>query len=296
MKKRVKVYDVIIYVVLITMSMSAVFPFLLMLASSFCSEQSLLKYGYVLIPKEISFNAYQYLFSNLATILRAYGVTIFVTIFGTAVGTSCIILLAYPLAVEGMPGRRMINFLVYFTMLFNGGLVPTYILYSNYLHMKNTIWGLICPALLMRAYYIILARSFFQTSIPGEIVEAARVDGASEFTIFFRIVRPMATPIIATVALMQGLAYWNDWTNGLYYVTDKRLYSIQQLLNQMINDIKAVQSSAFDTVMSSVNTADVPSTAVRMAIAIVAVLPVMIVYPYFQKYFIKGLTLGAVKG
>lgn len=296
MKKRIRAYDIVVYAVLITMSVSAVFPFLLMFASSFCSEQSLLKYGYVLIPKEISFDAYKYLFNNLFTILKAYGITIFVTVFGTVVGTSCIILLAYPLAIKGMPGRKVINFLVYFTMLFNGGLVPTYILYSNYLHMKNTIWGLIFPALLMKAYYIILARSFFQTSIPGEIVEAARVDGASEFKIFFQIVRPMATPIIATVAMMQGLAYWNDWTNGLYYVTDKRLYSIQQLLNQMINDIKAVQSSAFDTVMASVNTADIPSTAVRMAIAIVAVFPVMIVYPYFQKYFIKGLTLGAVKG
>ena len=122
------------------------------------------------------------------------------------------------------------------------------------------------------------------------------MDGASEYKIFFSIVRPMSTPIIATISLMQGLAYWNDWTNGLYYVTNRELYSIQQLLNQMINDIKAVQSSAFDTIMSSVDMSNLPSTAVRMAIAIVAVLPVMAAYPFFQKYFIKGLTLGAVKG
>lgn len=296
LKKKIGIYDVAIYTILIVMSIAAVFPFLLMLASSFCSEQTLLKYGYTLFPKEISLDAYKYLISNISTILKAYGVTIFVTLFGTVVGTSCIMLLAYPLSIPGMPGRKVINFLVYFTMLFNGGLVPTYMLYSNYLHMKNTIWALIVPTLLMKAYYIILARSFFQTSVPSEIIEAARVDGASEFKIFIQIVRPMATPIIATIALMQGLAYWNDWTNGLYYVTDKNLYSIQQLLNQMISDIKAVQSSAFDTVMAAATMTNLPSTAVRMAIAIVAVLPVMIVYPFFQKYFIKGLTLGAVKG
>lgn len=295
MKKKITIYDVIIYTVLILMSCAAVFPFLLMFASSFCSEQSLLKYGYTLIPQEISFDAYKYLFNNFQTILRAYGTTIFVTVTGTCVGTICIMLLAYPLSVQGMPGRKVINFLIYFTMLFNGGLVPTYMLYTNFLHMKNTIWALIVPGLLMRAYYIILARSFFQTSVPSEILEAARVDGASEYRIFFSIVRPMATPIIATIALMQGLAYWNDWANGLYYVTNKDLYSIQQLLNQMISDIKAVQSSAFDGV-ASIDMTNLPSTAVRMAIAIVAVLPVMAVYPFFQKYFIKGLTLGAVKG
>lgn len=294
--KKITVYEIVIYTVLIAMSITAVFPFLLMLSSSFCSEQSLLKHGYTLIPKEVSWEAYRYLLSNFSTIFRAYGTTMFVTIFGTAVGTSCVMLLAYPLSIEGMPGRKSINFLVYFTMLFNGGIVPTYMLYSNYLHMKNTIWALIIPNLLMRAYYIILARSFFQTNIPSEIVEAARVDGASEYKIFFSIIRPMSTPIIATIALMQGLAYWNDWTNGLYYVTNRELYSIQQLLNQMINDIKAVQSSAFDTIMASVDMSNLPSTAVRMAIAIVAVLPVMVAYPFFQKYFIKGLTLGAVKG
>ena len=168
-------------------------------------------------------------------------------------------------------------------------------LYSRYLGLKNHILALIIPALLMRAYYVILSRSFFSNNIPQEVIESGRIDGASEFRIFLSIVRPMATPIIATIALMQGIAYWNDWTNGLYYITDKNLYSIQQLLNQMISDIKAVQSSDFITVMAGSNV-EVPTTAVRMAIAIVAVLPIMVTYPFFQKYFIKGLTLGAVKG
>jgi len=293
--KKISVYQVLIYVVLITMSALAVIPFLLMLSSSFCSEQVLISDGYNLIPREISFGAYEYLYRNGSTILRAYGTTIFVTLFGTLVGTTITMLLAYPLSIRGLPGRKVINFLVYFTMLFNGGLVPTYMLYSRYLGLKNQIWALIIPALLMRAYYVILSRSFFSTSIPQEILEAGRIDGAGEFKIFLSIVRPMSTPIIATIALMQGIAYWNDWTNGLYYITDKSLYSIQQLLNQMINDIKAVQSADFITVMAG-NAMDVPTTAVRMAIAIVAVLPIMVTYPFFQKYFIKGLTLGAVKG
>lgn len=293
-KKR-SIYTTCSYLILICMSVTAVFPFLLLLASSFSSEQSLLHYGYTLIPKEISLEAYQYLLSNYMTILKAYGVTFFVTVTGTTIGTSLVILLAYPLSIEGMPGRKVINFLIYFTMLFNGGIVPTYMLYTNYLNLKNTIWALILPNLFMRAYYIILARSFFSTSIPQDVVEAAKVDGASEYTIFFRIVRPMSTPIIATIALMQGLAYWNDWTNGLYYVTNKNLFSIQQLLNQMINDIKAIQSSGMETMLSA-QAATLPSTAVRMAIAIIALLPIMVAYPFFQKFFIKGLTLGAVKG
>lgn len=296
MKKKITGYDILIYTVLIVMSCSAVFPLLLMFMSSFSSEQSLLKYGYTFLPKEISYEAYRYLLYNFRTIFRAYGTTIFVTVVGTTVGTTLTMLLAYPLSIEGMPCRKTLNFLIYFTMLFNGGIVPTYMLYTNYLHLKNTIFALIIPALLMRAYYIILARNFFQTSIPGEVIEAARIDGASEYAIFFKVVRPMSTPIIATIALMQGLAYWNDWTNGLYYVTESKLYSIQQLLNQMISNIKAVQDSGFDSMVSASTMQDIPSTAVRMAIAIVAVLPVMVVYPFFQKYFIKGLTLGAVKG
>ena len=293
--KRLSTYQVITYIVLIIMSALAVFPFLLMLSSSLCSEQSLLTYGYKLFPREISFGAYDYLRSNSSTILRAYGTTLFVTFFGTVVGTTITMLLAYPLSIRDLPGRKVINFLVYFTMLFNGGLVPTYMLYSRYLGLKNHILALIIPALLMRAYYVILSRSFFSNNIPQEVIEAGRIDGASEFKIFLSIVRPMATPIIATIALMQGIAYWNDWTNGLYYITEKNLYSIQQLLNQMISDIKAVQSSDFITVMAGSNV-EVPTTAVRMAIAIVAVLPIMVTYPFFQKYFIKGLTLGAVKG
>lgn len=288
-----KVYKTISYIILTLMSCAAVLPFLLLIASSFSSEASLLQYGYRFWPKEFSLEAYAYMWTHVATIAKSYGVTIFVTVVGTLAGVTMTILLAYPLSVNNMPGKKVISFLVYFTMLFNGGLVPTYMLYTNYFHLKNTIWALIIPALMMKAYYVILARSFFTTSIPTEIIEAARVDGASEFKILVSIVRPMSTPIIATITLMQGLLYWNDWTNGLYYINDKSLYSIQQLLNTMIMDIKALQSG-LDTVTTTANM--IPSTAVRMAIAVIGVLPVLIVYPYFQKFFVKGITLGAVKG
>lgn len=290
-----KLYKTVSYFILIIMSCLAVFPFLLLIASSFTSEPSLLQYGYGFWPKEFSLEAYRYLWENAAVIARAYGITLLVTVAGTTVGVTCILLLAYPLSMPDMPGRRVLSFLVYFTMLFNGGLVPTYMLYTNYFHLKNNILALIIPTLLMKAYYVILARSFFSTSVPKDILEAARVDGASEFRILFSIVRPMATPIIATIALMQGLAYWNDWTNGLYYINQKNLYSIQQLLNTMIQDIKALQSSFDSTVIASAANM-LPTTAVRMAIAVIGVLPMIIVYPYFQKFFIKGLTLGAVKG
>lgn len=297
MVERNKGFSIFANILLCIMSFLALFPFLLMIASSLSDEETLLTYGYSFYPRVLSLTAYQYIWSNALTIFRAYGITIFVTVVGTVTGVVCTVLLAYPLSIPDMPHRKLVSFLIYFTMLFNGGLVPTYMMYTNIFHLKNTIWALIIPALLMRAYYVILTRSYFQTSIPREVLEAARVDGASEFRIFWTLVWPMSIPIIATIGLMQGLAYWNDWTNGLYYINEQKLYSIQVLLNVMISDIKALQSDMnLAATAGSSAAANLPSTSIRMAIAVIGILPVLVMYPYFQKYFVKGLTLGAVKG
>lgn len=179
-------------------------------------------------------------------------------------------------------------------MLFNGGLVPTYIMYVKTLHIKDTIWGLIFPGLLMSGFMVMLVRNYFENSIPEELYEAARIDGASEFYNFFHIALPLSVPILATVGLMSGISYWNDWQNGLYYLSNKskNLYTIQNILNNINENVAYLASNA----QAGVSLSDIPTTTVRMAIAVVGILPIIIVYPFFQKYFAKGLTMGAVKG
>ena len=178
-------------------------------------------------------------------------------------------------------------------MLFNGGLVPSYIMWTRTFHIQNTIWALLIPNLMLNAYNVIMMRTYFTQSIPTEIIEAAKIDGAHEGTILVKVILPMAKPIIATIALLVSLAYWNDWMNGLYYLTDDGMYSIQVLLTKIMRNLDMIKqaSSTGKTVM-----ANVPSTSVRMAIAFLGVLPVLAAYPFFQKFLVKGITVGAVKG
>lgn len=219
----------------------------------------------------------------------------FATVVGTTVNLLISSLLAYPLSIKNLPGRKGLTFYVFFTMLFNGGLVPTYILYTNYLHIKNTIWAFIIPSLLMSAMNVLLIRTYISTSIPDALFEAASIDGASQLRIFFTIVLPLGKPILVTMGMFAGLGYWNDWTNGLYYITDEGLYSIQTLLNAMLTNVQVLSSSAMGN-HGGAQLAQIPTVGVRMAIAVVAMIPILIIFPFLQKYFQKGIALGAVKG
>ena len=180
-------------------------------------------------------------------------------------------------------------------MLFNGGMVPTYLMYVNGLGIKNTIWAYIIPMHLMGAFYVIMMRSFFTASIPNSLIEAARLDGAGEFRILATVIVPLSKPMLATLILMIGLTYWNDWVNGLYYVTDPNLYTIQMILNTMINNIRFL-SSAAGSMGVDVTAMNLPSVGIRMGIAVVAVIPILCIYPFLQKYFVKGIVVGGVKG
>ncbi|MCX7658577.1 MAG: carbohydrate ABC transporter permease [Oscillospiraceae bacterium] len=272
-------------------------PIILLLISSFTDNDTILKNGYSFFPQKFSLGAYGYLLSKGGQIFRAYGISALVTLIGTTIGISITALLAYPLSRRDLPGRNVFSFIVFFTMLFNGGLVPTYLMYTGIFHIKNTLWALIIPSLLMNAYYVMLMRSFFSTSIPFEIIEAAHIDGASEFKTFAMIVLPMAKPIIATVGLFIGIAYWNDWNNGFIYLTTRTdLFSIQNLLNRMIQDIQFLSSNSSVAGNLTSSLSKIPSTTVRMAIAVTGILPVAIIYPFLQNNFVKGITLGAVKG
>ena len=278
---------------LVILVLICVIPFWILFINSFTSETYLLQNGYSLMPKEFSFAAYQYLWEAMDSIGRAYMMSFLIAAIGVSANLVMTILFAYPLSRKDLPGRRVISFFLFFTMLFNGGLVPTYLVYTNILNVKDTLAGMIVPYLLMNAFFVIIMRSYFVSSIPKEILEAAKIDGASEVQCLTRIVIPLSKPIIATIGLMSLINYWNNWTNGIYFLTTRTdLYGIQNYLNDVMNKATFLQSH-----MSSMMSAqDIPNIGVRMAIAVIAVLPLLIAYPFFQKYFIKGITLGSLKG
>ena len=291
-------FQIGINAVLILVTLMVVLPFLLVFVSSITDENVLIRNGYSFFPEKISFYAYQYIIRQGDKILRAYGVTILATFLGTILNVAMSALMAYPLSVRTLPYRRGITFFIFFTMLFNGGLVPTYLMYVNYFHIKNTLWALVIPNLLLSANNVLMIRSYYMTSIPDALFEAAKIDGAGHLRIFLSLGLPLGKPILVTMGLFSGLAYWNDWTNGLYYLSGnagQKLYSIQNLLNQMITDIQYLASGKVAGNIGA-EVAKLPATSIRMAIAFIAMLPLFIIYPFLQKYFAEGITLGAVKG
>ena len=288
-------FQFIANVLMIVLAICCLFPFLLLIMSSLTDETTLIREGYSIFPSKFGMESYNYLWKNADQIGRAYGITVLITAVGTTASLLMTVMMAYPLSRREFVGRNVCAFYVFFTMLFNGGLVPTYIMYTRYLHIKNTRWALLIPSLLISAFYVIMMRTYFTTNIPEAVIEAARIDGAGEWRILFTIVLPMSMPMIATMALLIGLGYWNDWKNGLYYLTDNRLFSIQNMLNNMLKDVQFLKSGADASAASDV-LQDMPSVGIKMAIAVIGALPVMIVYPFFQKYFVKGITIGAVKG
>ena len=275
----------------------ALLPMLLLLISSLTDNDALIQNGYSFVPAKWSFYAYEYIFSTGSSVIKAYGVSIVLTIVGTSLSLVITTLLAYALAKKGLPGRGILTFYVFFTMLFNGGLVPTYMNYTNTFGFKNTFWALLVPNLLANGFNILLMKSYFVSAVPDEILEAAYIDGATEFQTFYRVALPLAKPIVATIGLFAGIAYWNDWQNGyIYLTTNTDLYSIQNLLNRMIQNIQFLSQSSANIANANVGLASIPSVSVRMAMAVVGVLPVIIVYPFIQSNFVKGITLGGVKG
>lgn len=282
------------HIVLIVLSLLALLPFILLISSSITDEHMIITQGYKFIPEKISFEAYRYIFSEWAQIGRAYLITLVVTVCGTGLSILITAMFSFGLLYEDVPGTRIIFMLCLFTMLFNGGIVASYYTYSNIIHIKNTIFALIFPNLLMSAFNVILVKNYMKNNIPGELREAAEVDGAGPIYIFFKIIMPLSTPILATVGLMSAVSYWNDWNNGLYYITKSNLFSIQQLLNQMNENVQYLVNNAAN--LGGIDLSTLPSATMRMAIAVIAIIPILCIYPFFQKYFAKGITVGAVKG
>lgn len=282
-------------IVLMIFALSALIPFILLLSASFSDETQVMVKGYSILPQKFSLDAYTYVLTRGADIGRSYLMTIVVTVIGTGLSIIITSMFAYTLSMDFVPGVKILNFLCIFTMLFSGGVVGSYYIWANVFHIRDTILALILPNLMLNAFNIILVKNYYKNSIPPALRESARIDGCSEFKIFWKIVMPLSIPINATIGLMTGLAYWNDWTNGLYYLTERngsQYYTIQLMLNRISENIQWLSSAAQG---AGVSTGSVPTTTSRMAIGVLGLLPILIIYPFLQKYFVKGITVGAVK-
>ena len=288
--------NILLNIMFLILALICVIPAVLVVSISFSAEQSITDYGYRLIPKIISLDGYGYLLKQGALIIRALGVSLFVTIVGTALGTLLTTLMGYVLSRPDYKLNGFLTMLVFIPMVFNGGLVSTYFIVSQFLHLKNTLWALILP-LSVSSFNVVICRTFFKTTIPEELIESAKMDGATQFKIFFQIVLPISLPVIATIGLFLCFAYWNDWYQSMLYIDNQRLYSLQALLNAIMTNINMLAQNAATMGASMADmVANMPKEAARMAIVVIIVLPIACAYPFFQKYFISGLTVGAVKG
>lgn len=291
---RPKAFEIVSNIFLSFWTVFCLLPVILLIISSLTKESVIAQYGYSFLPREWDISAYEYLWNHGKQIVNAYKITFIVTALGTFLSLVVTTSFAYALSRNETPFGKITNFLVFFSMLFNGGMVASYLTWTEIFHVRDTIWALILPNLLMNGFHVMIMKNYFRTTIHPAIVESAKMDGASEFTVFFYIILPLSLPIIATIGLFSGLGYWNDWINGLYYVNDTDLYSIQYLLNQMIENVMLLSSGAFGA-KAAEQVSKLPSSGIRMAIAVIGMLPILVIYPFFQKYFAKGIAIGAVK-
>ncbi|AZN41802.1 carbohydrate ABC transporter permease [Paenibacillus albus] len=289
--------NLIVTLFFIVYSCVCLLPVLLVIAASLSDENAITLHGYSLIPKVWSTSAYHYLMFDLHKILAGYGISIASTVIGSLSGMMITALYAYPLSRMDFDFRGFFSFFIFFTMVFGGGLVPTYLIYTNYFHLKDTLLALIIPGLLMNAFLVLTTRTFFQQTIHPSILESAQIDGAGEFRIFFGIVLPLSLPVMATIGLFYTLAYWNDWFNSLVYINNDNMVNLQYMMYRVMRNLQFLQSHAqSNTTVGAEEIAKMPNETVRMAMCIVGMGPIVLAYPFFQRYFVAGLTVGAVKG
>lgn len=289
-------WNALAHVLIGIFSFSCVYPFLFVIVLSFTDEKTLAKNGYSIIPEKWSFDAYSYIFKTGDQLLRSYGVTIFITVLGTLISVALVALYAYAISRSYFHFKGFFSFIAFFTMLFGGGLVPSYIVTTQVLHLKDTIWALILP-MSMGAFSILIMRTFFKTMVPDAIIESGKIDGASEFRVFFNLVLPISLPGLATIGLFSALGYWNDWFNALLYIDDARLLPLQSLLMKVETNIQFIlqNSTISNSTERSAIAKSLPAETTRMAMVVLATVPIVFAYPFFQRYFVQGLTVGSVK-
>lgn len=286
------ILSIIGYVTLTVLAIFCIFPFILIVSSSLSEESAIIENGFRIFPSAFSTEAYSLLFKYPEEMLRAYGITISVTAIGTLFGLFLTSMTAYVLSRRDFKWRGRFSFFFFFTTLFSGGLVPWYLMIVNYLHLKDTLLVLILP-LLMNVFYIIVMKSFM-SSIPDAITESAKIDGAGDFRIFMQLIVPLSKPALATIGLFIALAYWNDWYNALLFISKSELMPLQYYLYKMLGNMDGMRKAMMAS--GAVVNTDLPTESLKMAMTIVATGPILLAYPFIQKYFVTGLTIGAVKG
>jgi len=284
-------FNIVGYIVISILSLLCLLPFWLIVSGSFSSEAEIVRDGFKIFPSEFTISAYQSVFSNPQQIFKAYAVSISLTAVGTFVGLFLISMAGYVLSRKDFKYRNSLSFFIYFTTLFSGGLIPWYILIVKYLDWKDSYLALLIP-MMVSAWNIILMKNFMK-SIPESIVESAKIDGAGEFTIYSRLVLPLSTPGLATIGLFLGLAYWNDWFSANIFITTEAKYPLQFLLYKILASAAVLKTSVAANLSADFKP---PTESLKMAVAIVVTGPIIFLYPFLQRYFVKGLTIGAVKG
>lgn len=272
-----------------------ILPVIFIFMISISSTESIRLNGYRFIPDSYSIESYKFIFREKASILNALGISIFVTVVGSIIGVTLVTMMGYVLSRREYKFNGFFTMLVFIPMIFNGGMVSSYVVNTQFLHLQNTIWALILP-LSVSSFYVIICKTFFKANIPDSVVESAQIDGATQFTIFGKIAIPLSKPLIATIALFLAFGYWNDWFQSSLYITESKLFSLQALLDHIQKNIEMIANNPAMGLTMQQYMKEIPKDGARMAMAIIIVVPIACTYPFFQKYFIKGITVGAVKG
>jgi putative aldouronate transport system permease protein len=291
--KRFSIGQSVIIIVVSLFSLACLFPFLMVISGSLSTENDIVNFGYQLIPRHISLNSYRILLLGSSRIVDAYGISVIVTVVGTVLSVFATSMGGYVMARRSFKYRNILSVYVIITMLFNGGLVPWYIICVRYLHLKDTLWAMILPPL-ANAFNLFLIRNFM-LSIPEDLHESAKMDGAGEFRIYYRLIVPLAKPVLATVGLFVALGYWNDWFLGLMFVDKQELQPLQLLLRTLVSNVEFLKSSSNAAAIQQIS-AQIPSESIKMALTVVTIGPIVFLYPFVQRYFVQGLMVGAVKG
>lgn len=287
--------NAVLNVILAILALAAVIPFIFVVIISFTSEKALQANGYSFFPKKLSFEAYNYVMGSGTQLTRSYLITILITVLGTIIGLLFISTYAFVLSRKDFAFKKFFTMLAFIPMLFGGGMVSFYLVMTQVLHLKNTIWSLILP-LCVSSWYIIILRTFFKTSVPDAVVESAKIDGAGEFRIFWQIVLPISLPGIATIALFLTLGYWNDWFNAMLFIDKDTLAPLQYMLIRIENSMEFLSNNASKLGVAQIQAANsMPKETAKMAMVVLSTLPIIFAYPFFQRYFVSGLTIGAVK-
>ncbi len=292
MQKNRYLGQILLHIFFVMLSLTYIVPFLLLIAISVTDETVLSEVGYSLIPQKFSLEAYRHVFRNPQQLIDSYRTTILFTVLYTFFTVVVTTMTAYPLSRSNFKYKKVLTWYIFITMIFGGGLVPSYLVNANLLNIDNTIWVYVLPGL-VSAWNVIIVRTFFQ-GIPESLIESAKIDGASELATFIRIIIPLSTPVMATIGFLQMVAKWNDWNTALIYIKDAKLYSLQYMLQRILREVEFVKQMASQG--ANFNDYELPTEGLRYATALLAAGPMIIVFPFFQKYFTKGMTIGAVKG